>query len=292
MKVRILFYGMTILDIDKENAVARVIAPRAPSMKRPYHHPILVLPETQLEFTTPWPQIQSLEGLLDQAPSNVGPKTSGIYLSGTTLRIGTGGVAEHSLRKDPAQLVPTKETGGWAHLDWLASLSRIHPGATLNPNVRCLGGPVVSTIELRGGTLKAREPISESLRTLVWWFSPSCQQAVSDAYVWEGEVDGFELVAESGASTKITPARSSKRVDLFFSHESPRFERELEFERLVRQRGEENRAADPRLDHFPSFYEYLNGPVYEGIGTPRAVWRVKGDLQPYQSPEDCVPCLG
>jgi hypothetical protein len=289
MKVCITFYGMFLIELSAKNRSTRVLAVNATTMNQPYHHPILCANRGTLAVTPALPSVPSLDGLLDRASMVLQTDAEGWHLSGITMTVGRGQVPKHTRGFSAKEARhPKSVDAAWSSMKWLPDLKQIQPGATLKEEYRHISKNVLAIVELRGGQLKALKPSDARTAGLLWWFSPSCQQAITDMFCWEGEIgDGMQLKAASGAVSVATPTPSKETTQLFFSHEAPRFERQLEFERLVRERGEQAVAGDPRLDHFTAFYRAMNNCRYD-LEAPRGIWRFdKTAESTFQTPADC-----
>ena len=292
MKVRITFYGMFLIELNKREGAARILAINATTMNRPYHHPILCANKGTLATDPALPVIPSLDGLLDRT-SKALADAEGWHLSGMTMTIGGGKLPRHQRGFSANQARhPKSVDASWSALKWIPDLGLIQPGARLKDEYRTIGTNVLAIMKLRGGQLTAQKPTSSGHAGLLWWFSPSCQQACTDLFTWEGNVaDEIQLTDQSGA-TRVAKIRGSKEtVDLFFSHEAPAFENQLELERETRRRGEEAVAGEPRLNHFPAFYAALDKCRYT-VDAPCGVWRFDASApSQFQSDINCVPAL-
>jgi hypothetical protein len=293
MRVRITFYGMVLIELSKKDRVARVLAINATTINRPYHHPILCANRGTLAIDPPLPAIPSLDGLLDRTSTELRSNAEGWHLSGTIMAAGRGRLPKHRRgfsSKEPRH--PKSVDGPWDSLKWIPDLSAIQPGARLRDDYRKISRSVLAIIELRGGALTAQKPTTTQDAGVLWWFSPTCQQAATDLFVWEGDIgDGITITDQSGVTRAARPRRTKDVTELFVSHEAPRFEKELQLERITRERGEQELAAHPFLDHFPMFYAALERCPY-AVESPRGVWRFDERAETaYQSTISCIPSM-
>jgi len=293
MKVRITFYGMVIIELSKKGRLARVLAVNATTMNRPYHHPILCANQGALVADPGLPALPSLDGLLDRTAKELRGNAQGWHLSGMTMTVGAGQLPRHQREfsaKEPRH--PKSVDASWSALKWIPDLGAIQPGARLKDEYRTIGKKILTIIELRGGALSALPPSNPQHAGLLWWFSPSCQQACTDLFVWEGDVkDGIRLTDQEGNPRVLRPRDSKETVNLFFSHEAPALENQMDVDRDLRERGETARTDDPRLIHFESYYGALDKCRYT-LESPRGVWRFDIKAESHlQSDINCVPAI-
>jgi hypothetical protein len=293
MKVRITFYGMVVIELSPTDRLARILAVNATTMNRPYHHPILCAKPGTLVADRALPALPSLDGLLDRTSKELRGKAEGWHLSGMTMRVGVGQLPKHEREFLPNEVRhPKSVKAPWSALKWIPDLSIIQPGAKLKDEYRRIGKKVLAIIELCGGELKALPPSNPQHAGLLWWFSPTCQQACTDLFIWEGDVkDGIRLTDQAGNSRMLKLRDSKKTIDLFFSHEAPALENQMDVERDLRERGELARTGDPRLIHFQSYYDALDKCRYT-LDAPRGVWRFDAKAESrLQSDIFCVPTV-